>query len=143
MAMNQADGNFPAVTALLTAAALTPIVSAMARRLTAKNDALLESAEGRHSRCMTVDRPYAEIGARLEALRIAMGETNQRAWADHNGFSPTRYNNWAKGRQRISVESAEILCDRYGLTLDAIYRGRLDGLSENMRKVFPSALPIA
>lgn len=61
---------------------------------------------------------------------------SQKDWAQKHGFSVTRYNNWETGARRIPVDEADKLCDRYGLTLDAIYRGRLDGLSEKARNVF-------
>jgi transcriptional regulator with XRE-family HTH domain len=79
--------------------------------------------------------PYAEIGKRLEAVRTSLSDLSQKAWAEKNGFAPTQYNNWATGQRRIPVEAAEKLCALYGLTLDAIYRGRLDGVPENLRKV--------
>jgi DNA-binding XRE family transcriptional regulator len=78
--------------------------------------------------------PYAEIGARLRRVREANSDDSQKQWAERHGFSPTQYNNWEKGARRIPVDSAERLCDLYGLTLDFVYRGRLDGLSENARK---------
>lgn len=78
---------------------------------------------------------YADIGARLIAIREGFSDLSQKAWADKHGFSQTQYNNWEKGTRRIPVDAAEKLSDLYGLTLDAIYRGRLDGLSENARKV--------
>ena len=79
--------------------------------------------------------PYADIGKRLEALRVGFSDLTQKAWAEKHGFNPTQYNNWAKGSRRIPVEAAEKLCDRYGLTLDAIYRGKVDGVSETARKI--------
>lgn len=86
---------------------------------------------------MENDAPeYAEIGERLRAIRLGFSDMNQKAWAQKNGFSVTQYNNWEKGTRRIPVDAAERLSDTYGLTLDAIYRGRLDGLSEKARNAF-------
>lgn len=79
--------------------------------------------------------PYADIGRRLEAIREGYSDLSQKAWAQKHGFNPTQYNNWAKGSRRIPVDAAEKLCNLYGLTLDAIYRGRLDGVSEKSRKM--------
>jgi len=79
--------------------------------------------------------PYVVIGARLETLRVSLSNLSQKAWAEKHGFNPTQYNNWAKGSRRIPVEAAEKLCQVYGLTLDAIYRGRVDGLPETLRNV--------
>ncbi len=92
---------------------------------------------------MSHSYPYKEIGNRLEALRRNYSDLTQGAWAESHGFNPTQYNNWAKGVRRIPVDCAERLADSYGLTLDSIYRGRLDGLSENAAKVLLSARPIA
>jgi transcriptional regulator with XRE-family HTH domain len=82
-------------------------------------------------------QPYAAIGARLRSLRLWTqgSDPNQRAWAEKHGFAPTQWNNWEKGARRIPIEDAETLCARYGLTLDWIYRGRSDGLSESLRNV--------
>lgn len=85
---------------------------------------------------MVHDQPqYAEIGRRLTAIREGFSDLTQRAWAEKHGFQPTQWNNWEKGTRRIPVESAERLCQVYGLTLDFIYRGRRDGLSEIASKV--------
>jgi hypothetical protein len=81
--------------------------------------------------------PFAPIGARLVLLRRYMGgnRMNQRAWAARHGFNDTQLSNWETGARRIPVDHAEALADRYGVTLDWIYRGRLDGLSEILRKI--------
>lgn len=76
---------------------------------------------------------YFGIGERLAQIRQAFSEDGQKAWAERHGFSVTQYNNWERGVRRLPVESAEKLCDLYGLTLDFIYRGRRDGLSDTSR----------
>lgn len=76
---------------------------------------------------------FAEIGSRLEWLRRSHSDLNQRQWAEKHRFNTTRYNNWEKGVRRIPVDEALRLCDLYGLSLDFVYRGRVDGLSENAR----------
>lgn len=78
---------------------------------------------------------YTEIGLRLKEVREGFSDLTQRAWAEKHSFNPTQYNNWEKGVRRISVDAAEDLSDLYGLTLDYIYRGRRDGLSEKASKV--------
>lgn len=85
---------------------------------------------------MASDTPYRCIGRRLAGLRAAYGAgLSKQEWAQRNGFNPTQYHNWESGLRRIPVDQAERLCDTYGLTLDWVYRGRRDGLSENARKV--------
>lgn len=78
---------------------------------------------------------HVVIGLRLRSIREGFSDLTQTAWAAKHGFNVTQWNNWEKGARRIPVEAAEVLCDRYGLTLDFVYRGRLDGLSENAKKV--------
>lgn len=78
---------------------------------------------------------YSEIGERLSAARqVLFPGATQTEWAKHNGFAPNQWNNWEVGARRISVDAAEVLCRRYGLTLDFIYLGRSDGLPEILRK---------
>jgi hypothetical protein len=82
------------------------------------------------------ERPlHPEIGQRLAAVRLAFSDLSQGAWAERHGFNPTQWNNWERGVRRIPVEAAEHLCEVYGLTLDFVYRGRRDGLSETASKV--------
>ena len=78
---------------------------------------------------------YAKIGLRLAAVREGFSDLDQSAWAAKHNFGITQWNNWERGERRIPVESAERLCDLYGVTLDFIYRGRRDGLSETASKV--------
>lgn len=82
------------------------------------------------------ERPnYSAIGLRLEKLRVGFSDLPQKTWAEKHGFNPTQWNNWETGARRISVDAAERLCETYGITLDYIFRGRRDGLSENALKV--------
>lgn len=78
---------------------------------------------------------YSDIGARLAKVRVGFSDLSQKDWAKKHGFSATQYNNWEKGARRITVDEAQRLCDLYGLTLDFIYRGRRDGLSDTASKV--------
>lgn len=83
---------------------------------------------------MTGDATYPNIGQRLEATRKAFSDLSQKAWAEKHGFNHTQYNNWETGSRRIPVEAAEKLCELYGLTLDFVYRGKRNGLPENLLK---------
>ncbi len=85
---------------------------------------------------MSDERPdYSDIGQRLRRLREAFGPTKQTEWCAKHNFNPAQWNNWERGARRISVDSAERLCEIYGLTLDWIYRGRRDGLADTASKV--------
>lgn len=81
------------------------------------------------------ENQHLEIGRRLTAVRLAFSDLSQKAWAKKHRFSQSQYSNWENGIRRIPVESAERLCDLYGLTLDFVYRGRRDGLSESASKL--------
>lgn len=155
--MNQLDGNTPRLIALDKAVGLTPTANRMFLRPTAlANDFASISAHYPHlvdgrkttngglrdapdfvnlSPMAQGDTEFAEIGARLTAVRQAFSDLSQKAWAEKHNFNQTQYNNWEKGTRRIPVESAERLCSLYGLTLDFVYRGRRDGLAENASKV--------
>lgn len=80
-----------------------------------------------------IEPAYTEIGARLAALRTSQSDPDQKAWAVKHGFNQTQYNNWERGVRRIPVDEAERLCAAYGLTLDFIYRGRREGLSDILK----------
>ena len=152
----QAGGNRLATTALLTAVSPTPKVEAIFARPMASAMLRVFSIQALYPPLVDLrkptigglpkispmvdidgmeDRPdYSIIGQRLAAMRIAFSDLNQTDWALKNGFGVTQYNNWEKGTRRISVDAAEVLVDRYGVTLDYIYRGRVDGLSEKAAK---------
>lgn len=87
---------------------------------------------------VTDRKTYPEIAARLTALRTAFSDATKTDWALREGFQPTQYINWENGTRRISLDAAELLAARYGLTLDWIYRGRMDGLSDTARKALSS-----
>lgn len=95
-------------------------------------------------RTQNVSRPdYTEIGDRLRAVRLAYApDSTQASWAGTHGFSRTQYSNWENGIRRISLDAAERLCSTYGLTLDFLFMGRRDGLSENARKAVSEQRPI-
>lgn len=155
--MNQLDGNTPRPIALETAVRLTPTAALIFCRPTASaNDFASIASQYPHlvDHCKPTNgglrniphfvnvRPmaqgeseFSEIGARLASVRQAFSDLSQKAWAERHNFNQTQYNNWEKGTRRIPVENAERLCTLYGLTLDFIYRGRRDGLSESAAKV--------
>ncbi len=160
---NHDEGNHPRTTALLTAVAPTPRASAIFLRpmASARSEAVSMAACYPHS----VDRrkttigglssaahfvksaamaragtppEYADIGRRLAAIRTAESALSQKDWALKNGFNQTQYNNWEKGTRRIPVDEAQRLCALYSVTLDFIYRGKLNGLPDSIRNVVSS-----
>lgn len=82
-----------------------------------------------------VEADFPGIGERLSAIRRANSSLDQKAWAEKHGFGQTQYNNWEKGTRRIPVDDAEKLCDLYSVSLDFVYRGKRNGLPENIRNL--------
>lgn len=81
----------------------------------------------------------AEIGARLVRTREALGY-NQSDFATHAGIGKSTLNQWESGTQRPSLDEAAKLCDRYGLTLEWIYRGNPFGVPHEIAiKILPYA----
>ncbi|MGR3524870.1 MAG: helix-turn-helix domain-containing protein [Paracoccaceae bacterium] len=87
------------------------------------------------ARMASPEAQYFQIASRLTAIRTGMSNLNQKEFALKNGFNVTQWNNWEAGTRRIPIEAAEKLCRIYGVTLDFIYMGRRDGLSEKTLKV--------
>ena len=74
------------------------------------------------------DRNLA-VGRRLKLARIACGMGKQQGkFAKLAGISPNTYNQWETGVAYPGLEYAIKLCDRHNLSLDWIYRGKMDGL---------------
>lgn len=69
-----------------------------------------------------VKYPYWRIGQRLTAIRQTTG-MSKTDFAAVNGYNYTRYINWESGHRRMLPDDAEILCNKFGVTLDFIYRG--------------------
>ena len=71
------------------------------------------------------------IGRRIRAFRESLN-LSAKDFAKTNGFSPSQLANWEYGHRRISVDASMRLVDRYGLTLDYIYMGRLSSLPHSL-----------
>lgn len=77
------------------------------------------------------DEWMEEIGRRLEATRIALGVLHVDL-AKVAGVSPQRWSNYVNGLRPLDIKAAALLCNRYQLTLDWIYRGILAGLPHEL-----------
>ena len=86
----------------------------------------------------TITAPYSAIGERVDLVRLRFTDMSQVEWSAYLGVSTGRYNNWKAGRRRITLDTAQKLCADYGLSLDYIYMGKLDGLSINARNMLSS-----
>jgi transcriptional regulator with XRE-family HTH domain len=74
-----------------------------------------------------VDNPLAGLGRRLQAIReeLNFGQAQMAEWL---GVGRTRYVNWEREENRPAEEKMVWLCEQTGITLDYIYRGKLDAL---------------
>lgn len=86
-------------------------------------------------------KSYPQIGRRLGLVRKRFSELTRKDWAVKHGFSPTQYTNWENGTRRIPLEAAELLSDRYGLSLDWIYLGKEDNPPQSSCGWLPATLP--
>lgn len=66
--------------------------------------------------------PHWRIGYRLEALRETTG-LSKKDYAALLGVNYTRYINWESGHRRLLPDEAIVFCEKFGVTLDFIYRG--------------------
>lgn len=67
------------------------------------------------------------VGGRLGQARAALGK-NQAEISRVMGVSYQAWNNYESGRRPLDIVLASQLCERFGLTLDWLYRGELAGL---------------
>lgn len=81
--------------------------------------------------------PHYEIGRRLKAIRLSTG-LNVKDFVGLLDLGYTRYINWETGVRRLMPEDAELFCDRFSVTMDFIYRGKLAALDENVLKALTS-----
>jgi transcriptional regulator with XRE-family HTH domain len=68
------------------------------------------------------------VAERLRRTREAM-KLNQADWCRLVGIEPQAWNNYERGRNRISIDQALKVCQATGASLDWIYRGLADGLT--------------
>lgn len=75
---------------------------------------------------MTHDLEKA-VARRLKAVREELGR-DQPSMAKWLGVGRTRYIGWERAANLPNERVMLVLCDRTGLTLDYVYRGRLDAV---------------
>lgn len=68
-----------------------------------------------------------DVARRLERSRIAIG-LDQQEFAEAAGLSQPRCNPYETGKRLLTLPAAMLLCERYMLTLDWLYRGDPSGL---------------
>lgn len=68
-----------------------------------------------------------DVARRLSLAREAIG-LEQQEFGTRAGLSQPQYNQFEKGKRRLTLSAALMLCSHYGLTLDYLYRGDPSGL---------------
>lgn len=86
------------------------------------------------------DRSAKAIGKRLLAIRVANGFEVQREFADAIGVGHSAYSSWETGVQRPGLTAAFRVVDRFGVSLDFLYRGHLWTLPDPVKKSISAAL---
>ena len=76
-------------------------------------------------------QPLKVVAKRLILTRDALNRTAAEICREI-GCKPNRWSQYESGERRITLEIAERLCDKYGLTLDWIYRGDPSGLPQRL-----------
>lgn len=71
------------------------------------------------------------VAKRMKALRIAKGYNQVQICADLD-LATNTWNQWEKGERAPNLLLAMHICDQYGITLDYIYRGRMEALPEGL-----------
>jgi hypothetical protein len=94
----------------------------------AELDAGRQSGDNRH-----MSMASESIAKRLQMTRDAL-ELIDADICRGIGVKPNRWSQYVTGARRITVEVADLLCDRYSLTLDWIYRGNPAGLPSSLAK---------
>jgi transcriptional regulator with XRE-family HTH domain len=74
---------------------------------------------------------HTDISNRLRALRNFY-EMSSKDFAESAGVPPKSYPQWESGYFRISIDGALKIRERYGTSLDFIYTGCLDTLSNKI-----------
>ena len=73
------------------------------------------------------------IAKRLITLREAV-EPSAAELCRRTGLAANRWSQYESGERPITLAAATILCDKYGVTLDWIYRGDESGLPARLIK---------
>lgn len=86
--------------------------------------------------------PNSPMARRMRRLREAMGYNVAAEFAANIGMSPTRWNNFERGRQPVSKGAVELLVKKTpGLTSDWLLYGNPDGLSVQLYRQLDGDLP--
>ncbi len=89
---------------------------------------------------MANEKKYIPIGQRLKAIRTTLyANESIKDYAEMLEVKYTRYLNWESGLNRPLPNEAESICEKTGVDMDFIYRGRLWALPQNISKALSSS----
>lgn len=74
---------------------------------------------------------YSDVGQRIARLREHLGMSRPE-FCREMGFSASALANWEYGLRRISVDAAMRLNERFDVSLDYIFLGRLSALPHSL-----------
>jgi len=86
------------------------------------------------SELYTRPKSIAAMAARLKLTRIGLG-LSQAELCRRADLSRNTYNQWERGHGRPDVHYAIRLCETFGITLDWIFRGEIEGLSPELAEM--------
>lgn len=78
------------------------------------------------------------LGGRLRAARLFLNLT-QDDFAASAGVKSNTYNQWETNKRKPEMEALIPLCEKWDLSLDYLFRGKLTLLSPQMRKAFSTS----
>lgn len=84
--------------------------------------------------------PPALIGARLRALRLAMGYANQGAFAALCDIAPRTWNNYEKGKRTPSREEVSKIRHKTHVSMDFVYHGDMRSVTLEMADKIRAAM---
>lgn len=73
----------------------------------------------------------SQVARRLILTREALG-LSQTEICRRTGIKTNTWNQWENKPQRLTLDNAIVICTVFGVTLDWIYRGRLETLPYNL-----------
>jgi len=73
------------------------------------------------------------VGLRLEAMRHAL-DLSRKDFAVSFGLDPSSYTKTVDGEKQLRSEAAYVIAERWGVSMDYIFRGRLTDLPEHLRE---------
>lgn len=76
-----------------------------------------------------------EVGKRLQRLR-EYHNLSAGAFADSVGIDRSTYSKLEQGKRLVKADAAFAIAERWGVSMDFIYRGRLTELPHNLANVF-------